>query len=88
MDEIKFVWTSGDHTYILVPDVRLSPRKTWLLGAGMYDLGGNYIGYWHRGQMPVPLIRSLTSFAREHRSQGWNVPPVVNRPSKRRAKKR
>lgn len=61
MYEPRFIYRSGDNTYILVPEVRASPRKTWLLGAGMYSLDGDYVGYWHRGQMPLPLIRDLTA---------------------------
>lgn len=68
MNEGKFIWTVGEHTYVLVPEVRWSPRRTWLLGAGMYSLAGDYVGYWHRRQMPVSLIRDLTTHAKKTRA--------------------
>lgn len=59
MDAGKFIWTVGDRQYVLVPEVRGSEKRWWVMGAGMYDLDGEYIGYWHRGQMPIPLIHGL-----------------------------
>jgi hypothetical protein len=62
MNAPTYVWTVGDHQYILVPEIRQSPRKIWLLGAGMYSLSGEYVGYWARRQMPLRLIRDLTAY--------------------------
>jgi hypothetical protein len=67
VNESKFIYAVGDRTYVLVPEVRVSARRTWLLGAGMYSLDDEYIGYWHRGQMPLPVIRQLTEHARKAR---------------------
>jgi hypothetical protein len=68
VNESKFIWTVGEHMYILVPEVRQSPRRSWLLGAGMYNMDGDYVGYWHRRQMPIPLIRDLSAYARKDRA--------------------
>ncbi len=80
MAKSGFVWTVGDHQYVLVPEVRQSPRRTWLMGAGMYSLEGEYVGYWARFNMPYPLIRALTKFARAKLLEV----PVVYRDKKQR----
>lgn len=88
MDESKFIWTVGEHTYILVPEVRFSERRTWLLGAGMYSLAGEYIGYWSRGNMPIPLIQQLTAHARKARAKEGRPAYQLVSAYKRRVPKR
>lgn len=88
MDVNKFIWTVGDRQYVLVPEVRQSPRKTWVMGAGMYSLDGEYVGYWHRAQMPITLIHGLTAHWKRIHEKGrlatGTVPIRVYRRSKRR----
>lgn len=83
MKDVKFLWTVGEHQYVLVPEIRWSSRKSWLVGAGMYSLDGEYIGYWARFNMPIPLIRQLTAHARQERAKAWRE-PLPEMPSKTR----
>lgn len=80
MNEKRFIWTVGEHQYVLVPEVRRSRSRTWLLGAGMYSLDGDYVGYWARFNMPVPLIRQLTEHSKI-RADTVEVPDVQRVPS-------
>lgn len=51
--------------YCLRPDFHPHRSRMYVTGAEMYDTSGEYIGYWYRKSMPVPLIQQLTAFAKK-----------------------
>lgn len=54
------------HVNRLKPDFRWQVSRIWIVGAEMYDMKGEYLGYWYRKSMPIALINLLRAYVRSH----------------------
>lgn len=54
-----FIYQLDGHTYILEPEWSRSGRGCWIKGVMMFSVEMDYIGYWHRENMPIKLIGQL-----------------------------
>lgn len=63
-----YVYRAEGHVYLLDPEVTISLHKLWLVGAGIFTMQLEYLGYWDRYNMPVELIHGLTAWYKKERS--------------------
>jgi len=75
-----FVYRVDAHIYVLTPEYRTSAAgRVWVIGCGMSDLEGTYIGYWDRHNMPYLLIKELTRYVKNY----LTITPVYDTRGKR-----
>jgi len=56
----KVFYQVDGHTYNLIPSYSLSGTgRVHVFGVEMYRPDGEYIGYWHRENIPLDLLRNL-----------------------------
>lgn len=63
-----YVYRAEGHIYLLDPEVTISLTKVWLVGAGIFSMQLEYLGYWDRYNMPYELIKALTAWYKKERS--------------------
>lgn len=67
-NEAYYYRTDDGHKYWLSPEWDLTPGDIRVIGAGILDMDGRYIGYWDHFNMPLSLVNSLKKWVRFNRS--------------------
>lgn len=64
---VGYIYQAEGHTYVLDPEVLIGLNRIRLVGAGIYNMQLEYLGYWDRFNMPVDLINGLTKWYKRER---------------------
>lgn len=63
----RFTYSIDGRMYFLNPEFKRGPTgRIWVIGCEMYDKENEYVGYWHRHNIPVNLIRDMTRHVKMH----------------------
>lgn len=60
-----YIYQAEGHLYLLKPEFMVGISRIRLIGAGIHDKDGEYLGYWDRYNMPVAVIKGLTAWTKE-----------------------
>ena len=55
------------HHYILDPEVMVGLNRLHLVGAGIFNMDMEYLGYWDRFNMPTDVQRGLLAWFKRER---------------------
>lgn len=58
----RYAYSAEGHLYMLQPDFTVAPMRIHITGCQIYDLKGEYLGYWDRVNIPVIVLNSLLKF--------------------------
>lgn len=77
---MRFFYEVEGRGYFLVPEYKVGPKgRIYITGAEMYNKDQQYIGYWHRENMPEKLIHNLGAYVRD-----WRIRTPLMEPRQRR----
>lgn len=62
-------YVAEGHHYLLDPEVMVGLERVKLIGAGIYTMDLQYLGYWDRFNMPLDLIKGLAEWYKRERSE-------------------
>jgi hypothetical protein len=66
---VGYIYRAEGHIYVLDPEMTIGLNRVHLIGAGIYNMQLEYLGYWDRFNMPVDLIRGLTAWYKRERGE-------------------
>jgi hypothetical protein len=76
----NFLYAIDGHTYKLVIEYSGGGRRRcYVTGAEMYNLEGEYVGYWHRANIPVNLLKVMAQHVKN-----WELAQSLKVPNRRR----
>lgn len=62
-----YVYSAEGHLYVLVPEFTVGLNRIHIVGAGIYSMKMEYLGYWDNFNMPKNLIGSLLKWVKLER---------------------
>lgn len=66
---VGYVYSAEGHMYVLEPEFTVGLSRVHIIGAGIYNMQLEYLGYWDNFNMPAALINNLLGWVKRERAQ-------------------